>query len=115
MKIDNPAIALLVYFGIGMIGYTIGIRETASIFVLVICGVYFLRGMINLINNSPKHKVDLGIFEVDKASLAILILLFLYALTQAGSLESISDWVVIILGMIFSYKALSYYISGNRL
>lgn len=114
MKIDNPVLALLVYFGVGMVGYTIGIRELASIFILVICGAYFLRGMINLINNSPKHKVDWGIFEVDKASLIILVLFFLYALTQANSLESISNWAVIILGMIFSYKALSHYLLEKK-
>lgn len=114
MKIDNPALALTVYFGVGLIGYWIGIRELASIIILVICGAYFLRGMFNVINSSPTHSVDWGIFEVDITSLVVLVLFFIYALTQNNSLESMSDWVVVILGMIFSYKAVSYYLLKKR-
>lgn len=107
---DHPVLALLVLFGIWRLAYWLGISTTASIVVLVISAAYFLRGMNNLINNAPGRKVDWGIFEVDKASLILLVLFFAYGVTQADSIESISNWVLIILGMIFVYKVVSHYL-----
>jgi hypothetical protein len=114
MEIKHPALALLVFFGAGLLANSVGINKAASIFVLVICGAYFLRGMINIIEHSQKQKVDWGIFEVDKASLFLLVVFFIYEITQADSIESISNWAVLILGIIFTYKALSHYLLQQK-
>lgn len=85
----------------------------ASITVLVIGVAYFYRGMRNLMSSKQTGRVDWGIFEVDKASLVFLLLAFIFALTQVDSIESVADWILILLGMIFCYKAVAYYFLRN--
>lgn len=109
MQIQHPILALFIYFGAGALGLWLGVDKLASIVVLLISGAYFFRGMNNILKKSPEHKVDWGIFEVDKVSLVVLILFFLFSLTQVDSIESISNWILIILGIIFAYKGTAYY------
>ena len=109
MNIDRPILALFCYFGIGYLAYQFGTNIVAAYVVLAISIAYVLRGMTNLIEKSPVRKVNWGIFEVDKASLILLLILGGYGFIRDSSIEAVSNWILLTLGMIFTYKAISHY------
>lgn len=43
MKIERPGAALWIYFGIGFLLYSFGIRDGTLVVVSVVCGVFFYR------------------------------------------------------------------------
>ena len=106
MKIKHPILAILTWLGAGYLATIIGTTRLSSVIILFVCALFMWRGLSNMIENSHTKRIDWGIFEVDRASLILILVFFIVGIfaDQNTNIDIVANYVVIGMGAVVAYK-----------